>query len=265
MKKALLLCLGLSACGGVQSQSSHTVRVLTYNIHAGKDAQQQPSVERIAAVIDSLKPDIVLLQEVDRRTTRSSGEDHLDQLAKLTGMNPAFAKSLDFQGGEYGIGVLSRWPIDSATTVPLKVEPPQERSGGSHEPRVALSAVIRAPWGMLQVVNTHIDPAAQGTYRRQEVIGLLALARRVPAERPLIFGGDLNTRPNTDEIAAISLSLTDAWLACGGDAGNTFPANQPDRRIDYIFVRHARCLNARVPLTQASDHRPLFVTLEILR
>jgi endonuclease/exonuclease/phosphatase family metal-dependent hydrolase len=265
MKKIVLLCMSLGACGGMHAGGSHNVRVLTYNIHAGKDAAQQPSVPRIAAVIDSLKPDIVFLQEVDRRTTRSSGEDHLDQLAQLTGMNPAFAKSLDFQGGEYGIAVLSRWPIDSAITVPLKVEPPQERSGGSHEPRVALSAVIRAPWGVLQVVNTHIDPAAAGTYRRQEVIGLLALARRIPADRPIIFGGDLNTRPNTDEIAAISLALTDAWVACGGAAGNTFPASEPNRRIDYIFVRHARCMNARVPLTQASDHRPLFVTLEILR
>ncbi|HUP88600.1 MAG TPA: endonuclease/exonuclease/phosphatase family protein, partial [Longimicrobiales bacterium] len=240
--------------------------VLTYNIHAGKDAQGKLSIPAIAAVIDSLQPDIVMLQEVDRRTKRASGEDHLAQLAALTKLNAAFAKSLDYDGGDYGIALLSRWPIDSSTVVSLAVEPPQERSGGSHEPRVGLHAVLRAPFGRLDVVNAHIDPAREGTYRKQEVIGLLArVQRNIPPDAPLIFGGDLNTRPNTDEIAAVSLALTDAWAACGTGPGYTFNAAAPDRRIDYVFYRRARCLHVRIPETQASDHRPLFVTLEFSR
>lgn len=262
----LLVCATFSACASGRDGAGEWLRILTYNIHAGTDLTSQPSISRIAAVIDSLKPDVVLLQEVDRHTTRSRGEDHLEQLMRLTGLQGAFAKSLDFQGGEYGIALLSRWRIDSVSTVPLNVEPPQERSGNSHEPRVALHVVLHAPRGPLHVVNTHIDPAAQGTYRRQEIVGILArLQRAVPPNAPLIFGGDLNTRPNTDEIAAVSLSLTDAWQACGSGPGYTFPAGVPDRRIDYIFFRHARCLHARVPVTQASDHRPLLVMLQILR
>lgn len=260
-----LFVLLLAGCAGQQTQP-RAIRVMSYNIHAGKDAQQQPNISRVAALIDSLDADIVMLQEVDRRTTRSSGEDHLAQLEQLTRMHAAFAKSLDYQGGEYGIALLSRWPIDSAVVVPLKVEPPQDRSGSRHEPRVALHAIVRSPMGRLHVVNTHIDPAGAGTYRKQEVIGLLArIQRAAPASEPLLFGGDLNTRPDTDEIAAVSLSLEDAWDACGEGAGDTFPAHRPDRRIDYVFFRHARCLHARVPDTLASDHRPLLVTLEILR
>lgn len=268
MKRAILL-LGLltAGCAGrITTPGAHTLRVLSYNIHAGKDAQQQPNIARIAALIDSLDADIVLLQEVDRRTTRSAGEDHLAQLEQLTRRHAVFGKSLDFQGGEYGIAILSRWPLDSATVVALKVEPPQERSGTSHEPRVGLHALVRAPFGTVHVLNTHIDPGGAGTFRKQEVIGLLARIRRaVPAEAALVFGGDLNTRPGTDEIAAISLSLQDAWLGCGAGGGETFPARAPDRRIDYVFSRRARCLHAQVPETQASDHRPLFVTLEIPR
>jgi endonuclease/exonuclease/phosphatase (EEP) superfamily protein YafD len=150
--------------------------------------------------------------------------------------------------------------------VSLKVEPPQERSGVSHEPRVGLHVVVRAPSGSLHVLNTHIDAGGPGTYRRQEVIGLLARIRNaVPAGVPLVFGGDLNARPGTDEIAAVSLALTDAHAACGQGPGETFPAHQPDRRIDYVFFRQARCLHARVLDSDASDHRPLLVTLEILR
>ena len=267
MKIRLWVLALLAACGATTARDeAATVRVMTYNIHAGKDAQQHPNVARVAALIDSLAVDIVMLQEIDRRTTRSGGEDHLAQLEQLTRMHAAFAKSLDYQGGEYGIALLSRWPIDSATVVPLKVEPPQDRSGSKHEPRVALHARVRAPFGTVHVLNTHIDPGAPGTYRKQEVISLLArLQRAVPADAVVLFGGDLNTRPPTDEIAAISLAFHDAWAACGQGAGETFPAHAPDRRIDYVFFRRARCLNARVPETQASDHRPLLVTLEILR
>ncbi len=266
------LFLGAQILTGSQAQKTspeegdETVHVLTYNIHAGKDAQGQLSIRAIAALVDSLRPDVVLLQEVDRRTTRAKGEDHLAQLAELTHMHAAFGKSLDFQGGDYGIALLSRWPIDSATTVPLDVQPPEERSGGSHEPRVALHAVLRAPHGRLDVITTHIDAAGTSTYRKQEVVDLLAhLQRSVAAGAPVILGGDLNSRPVTDEIAALSLSFTDAWASCGEGPGETFPAANPDRRIDYIFFRHARCLHARVPAAQASDHRPLLVTLQILR
>lgn len=262
MKKMLLLLL-LCNCASVHTRSATGVNVLTYNIHAGKDAAQTPNIARVAAFIDSVKADVVMLQEVDRKTTRANGEDHLAQLEQLTGLHAAFAKSLDYQGGEYGIALLSRWPIDSAVVVPLVVEPPQERAGGSREPRVALHAVVRSPFGPLHVINTHIDPAREGTFRKQEIVGLLArVHRNVPAGDALIFGGDLNARPTTDEISAVSSALTDSWTACGGGGGETFPSSGPDRRIDYVFFRRARCVQARVPRTQASDHRPLLVTLQ---
>ncbi|MGQ0561300.1 MAG: endonuclease/exonuclease/phosphatase family protein [Gemmatimonadota bacterium] len=266
MKTIVLLWVFVVAACAAGAGGPRAVRVLSYNIHAGKDAQQQPNIPRVAALIDWLDADIVMLQEVDRRTTRAGGADHLAELEQLTGMHAAFGKSLDYQGGDYGIALLARWPIDSAVVVPLDVDPPQERSGGSHEPRVGLHAIVRAPFGPLHVLNTHIDASGRGTFRRQEVIALLArIKRAVPADAALVFGGDLNARPATNEITAISLALMDAFAVCGTGAGETFPAARPDRRIDYVFYRRARCLHARVPGSEASDHRPLLVTLEILR
>ena len=258
-----LLVLLLAGCAHLPRSGDPELRVLTYNIHAGKDAAQVHNLERVAGIIREARADIVLLQEVDRRTQRSAGEDQLEALGRLTGMFTAFGKSLDYQGGDYGIAILSRFPIDSARVVPLPVQPPQPRSGVANEPRVGLHAVIRAPQGRIDVLNTHIDPAGAPTFRHQEVIHLLAHVQRATSGA-VILGGDLNARPDTPEIAAITLAFTDSWARCGkAGSGHTFPSNAPDRRIDYLMLRRARCISAEVLPTEASDHRPFLATIMI--
>ncbi len=258
-----ILALLSTSCAGARTSAPATaIRVMTYNIHAGQDAAQQKNLERVADLIKQAGADVVLLQEIDRRTQRAAGADHLAELERLTGMHAAFGKSLDYQGGDYGIALLSRWPLDSVRVVPLEVRPPQLRSENQYEPRVGLYARVRTPLGPLHVLNTHLDPAAEPTYRHQELIRLLAFARRtVPEAEPFILGGDLNARDDTPDIAALSLTFVDAWRRCGdGGPGHTFPAHAPDRRIDYVLMRGLSCSRAEVLVTQASDHRPFIVT-----
>ena len=257
----LVLMLAVSGCTMFSSQP-RAIRVLTYNIHAGKDAQLVENLDRVVAIIDSTAADIVLLQEVDRRTQRANRVDHFGELRSRTGMHGVFGKSIAFQGGEYGIAVLSRWPVDSIAAVSLAVDAAQERA--NYEPRSALHVLVRTPAGPLHVVNTHLDASGNGSYRRQELIAALAhMKENVPAAAALVFGGDLNARPATSEIAAVAFSLADAFDTCGAGTGETFPAHAPDRRIDYIFFRYARCQTARVIATQASDHRPMLAIMEI--
>src|SRR5205085_9000055 len=85
------------------------LHVLVYNIHAGKDAKGVDSLERVAALVKETAADVVLLQEVDRNTTRSGNVDQVATLTHLTGLYGEFGKSLDYQGGDYGIAILSRW------------------------------------------------------------------------------------------------------------------------------------------------------------
>lgn len=255
----------LASCASLPGRPAAELRVLSFNIHAGKDAEQQPNLERVAELIRTAGADLVLLQEVDRRTQRANGEDHLAMLGQLTGLHTAFGKSLDYQGGDYGIAILSRFPLDSVRLVPLPVQPPQERSGTSYEPRVGLHAIVRAPARTVHVLNTHLDATAQTTYRHQELINLLAHMRRsIPEGAALIFGGDLNARPETPDLGALTFNFTDAWARCGGGGpGFTFPAHAPDRRIDYLLLRGVRCRSAEVLETRASDHRPLLITIEL--
>lgn len=257
-------CASRPATAGARPTRA-AIRVVSYNIHAGKDAEQQPNLERVAAVLDSLDADIVLLQEVDRSTERSGRVDQVAELERLTGMHGAFAKSLDFQGGDYGIAALARWPIESTETVPLPTVPPADRGVKMYEPRVAIHVVVSTPAGSLHVVGTHLGAENVSTFRDQEARVLLEhLRTHVPAGAPLVIGGDFNSTPGSDVHTRFAGAYQDSWQECGTGDGYTFPADSAVRRIDYIYVRGLQCTAARVADTQASDHRPLLVTFRAL-
>jgi len=259
------LSITVPGCASLRPvDTEREIRVLVYNIHAGKDAKGVDNLARVAELVRSTRADIALLQEVDRGTTRSGKVDQPGVLASLTGFNVAFGKTLDYQGGDYGIAVLSRWPIRNDSLISLPVVPPQERSGGSHEPRGALSAVIQSPGGEIEVFNTHIDASREDFYRRQEMTKLLQLATRSNRElrRSALVGGDLNAEPGSVVIEMVRGSvLRDPWPECGQGSGLSYPANRPVKRIDYLLLpADWRCVSAAVLETDASDHRPvLFV------
>ena len=87
------------------------VRVLTYNIFHGENMNGGSNLKRVAAIIDSLRIDIVALQEVDKNTNRANGLDLIAELETLTDMNGIFGKAMDYDDGEYGEGILSRYPL----------------------------------------------------------------------------------------------------------------------------------------------------------
>ena len=267
-RKLIALCslaAVLAGCASLKPAPDPVVRVLVYNIHAGKDAGGVDNLERVAALVDSVKADIVLLQEVDRNTTRSGKVDQPATLARLTGFNIAFGKSLDFQGGQYGIAIMSRWPITADTTVPLPIQPPQPRSGsgGSYEPRAAIRAMIAAPGGPLAVVNTHLDASADDQWRRQEIRMVIAIVDSLRRRGvPTFAGGDINSTPESEvQVMARAAGLRDAWPTCGSGDGLTYPADSGTKRIDYLYlIGSAACTSAVVVASRASDHRPvLFV------
>lgn len=263
---ALLVGAAAACAGRRPAAAPRVVRVLVYNIHAGKDAAGVDAVARVAALVRELDADVVLLQEVDRHTKRSGGADQPAELSRLTGYHAAFGRTLDYDGGEYGIAVLSRWPILGDTIVHLVVDPPQQRAGGSYEPRGALRVVVSAPAGPVAVVNTHLDASRDDTYRRQEIRTVLAIADSLRSSGlPTLLGGDFNSTPESAvHAAALAARLRDAWSACGRGDSLTFPAATPVKRIDYLYLTGAAtCDEATVPTSQASDHRPLFVRVRL--
>ena len=273
--RLLVLVLLSSAIGCVAGTRSavdvdraDTVRVLVYNIHAGRDARGADNLQGVVALIRDTRADVVLLQEVDQGTRRSGVVDQPAVLSVGSGLHVAFGSALDYDGGKYGVATLSRWPIVFDTLYRLPVDPPQERAGGSREPRGLLRADIRTPYGTMAVFNTHIDASREDTWRRQEarVIASVVLATR--RSLPLVLlGGDLNSTPESAVQEIIrEPGLRDAFAECGRGNGLTYPADSAVKRIDYLYLSGSlRCNRAEAPVTQVSDHRPVRVEVLIPR
>lgn len=264
---ALVLSVLLAACAGAGqgARGGREVTVLVYNIHAGKDAGGRDNLPRVAELVRTTGADLVLLQEVDRNTQRSGPADQPAVLARLTGYSAAFGRTIQFQGGEYGIALLSRWAVRRDTLIPLAVAAPPGGTTEGREQRGVLLAELAAPGGSIAVLNTHLDHTADDAWRVQEIAGVLRAAATVGPGMPVLLGGDLNARPESPVHQQLrAAGFRDAWAECGSGDAMTFPAGAPDRRIDYLYLAgETRCLESRVLASDASDHRPLLIRVRL--
>ncbi|MBE0659987.1 MAG: endonuclease/exonuclease/phosphatase family protein [Bryobacteraceae bacterium] len=250
-----LLALFAALC--LPALAQQTVRVLSYNIHHAEGLDGKIDLPRIAAIIRSVNPDVVALQEVDIRTQRSGGVDQLLELAKLTGMQPVYGRTIPHQGGLYGNAVLSRLPVNGFVNHALPGKEPRGVIQAMFDPLPAASGAA------FDFLATHLDlnepdRLAAAARIKESIAGR-------PAGRPMVLAGDMNAVPGSKPIEAL---LKDWNLAQGAQPLLTSPSANPRRQIDYIFVRPAsrwRVVETRVldePV--ASDHRPLFAVLELL-
>jgi endonuclease/exonuclease/phosphatase family metal-dependent hydrolase len=220
------------------------VRILTYNIRHGQGMDGKVDLERIAAVIRSVKPDIVALQEVDRNVGRSGRVDQAEELGRLTGMKAIFGRAIDLDAGQYGNAVLTRLPVRASSNYPLP----------GAEPR----ALLEVEFEGFHFFATHFD-VGRDEGRRMESVA--EINRR--ANGPAVLAGDLNAMLGSGPLKA----LAGEWKVAGeGQNLPTIPSPAPTRQIDFVLTRPAdgwRVVEVRVldePV--ASDHRPLLTVLD---
>lgn len=238
--------LGTLAPLALFAQATPRLRVLTYNIHHGEGMDGKFDYERLAQVINGVKPDVVALQEVDRGTRRSAGVDQADRLGELTGMHAAYGVALYYEGGEYGEAILSRFPMANRKAHHLPFHPGQE-------PRTALEVTIRPDNGVPEFlfVGTHWCHQSNATRTEQAE----QTNRLYPAEGgpPVILAGDLNARPGSSPMNVL---VEGQWV----------DAIAPQSRIDHILYRRAdpwRVVEVTIVDERvASDHRPVLAVLE---
>ena len=234
------------------------MRVLTYNIHHGQGVDGVIDLERIAAVIREADADLVALQEVDKGVKRTDGVDQPAVLAELTGMRVIFEKNIAFQGGEYGNAVLTRLPV-------LKYENhylPQSRPG---EQRGMLEVHVTHAGRPLVFFATHFDYHPDDRERLASADMLRGLVEALDEDH-VVVAGDLNTTPGSAVMDKMTAFLSDAHTPADAP-GYTFPADKPDRRIDYVLSHPGsglRVVSSEViDEAVASDHRPLLAVFKI--
>ncbi|MFJ9856542.1 endonuclease/exonuclease/phosphatase family protein [Streptomyces albogriseolus] len=244
------------------------LRVATYNIHAGAGEDQVFDLDRTAAALRDLRADVIGLQEVDVHWgERSAFADEARALAEKLRMRVFFAPIYDLdpaaEGGErrqYGVAVLSRHPVlhaENHEITRLSTQTPDPVPAPA--PGFA-EIVIRVKGVRTHVYSTHLDYRADPSIRAAQVGDMLDVL--ADDRGPGILVGDFNAEPSAPELAPLWHTLRDA----APDAGPTYPAIAPRKRIDLITVSHGITVTgARTHATDASDHRPVVADLRLPR
>jgi endonuclease/exonuclease/phosphatase family metal-dependent hydrolase len=220
------------------------LRVLLYNVRGFRDG-----ADLVAGVVDRFAPDVLLLNE-------TGGRLRLRRFAKAVGMHAA----------------RDPWsPLRRRVKNAVLVRPPLRILGrklhrfpdsARFYPRGALVAHVGGSgfrmWGVAMHLGLH--PVERCKHAGE----IVRIARGLGG--PVVLGGDLNETPSGRAVGFLSENLWDAWLLGGDVAGETFPADEPTARIDYLFVSEGvRVERAMVPpipdVRVASDHRPVVAEL----
>ncbi|MFN8429297.1 MAG: endonuclease/exonuclease/phosphatase family protein [Spirosomataceae bacterium] len=238
------------------SCSKPAIKVLTYNIYHNENPYKkgQSNVSDISALIKETHPDVVFLQEVDSMTNRSAGVfgkkvDNAAELAKLTQRISYFSKAIDFSGGGYGEALLLKQP-----NVVFRQKLPNPKGG---EVRSMIATEQNFGKKSVIMLGTHLCHQ----YSENRMAQLEAIvAYYLQNDKPMILAGDFNFKPDSPEYQYITGFFIDAATQFQKPQ-NTFPADSPDSRIDYIFLskKHPwKVDEIKVFSNQYSDHLPVF-------
>lgn len=244
MKKNLLLIIATLFIFSAQAQN--TLKVMTYNIKNANGMDDVCNFQRIANVINNASPDVVAIQEVDSMTKRSGQKYVLGEIAERTQMHAYFAPAIDFDGGKYGIGLLTRQVPVRLQTIPLP---------GREEAR----ALILAEFEDYIYCCTHMSLTEEDRMESLKIVKSFT----APYKKSLFLAGDMNAEPESDFIK----ELQKDFQLLSNPKQHTYPAPEPKETIDYIATLKSNAngfalISAQVlnePM--ASDHRPILVKL----
>jgi endonuclease/exonuclease/phosphatase family metal-dependent hydrolase len=226
-----------------------TWRVLTWNILGSR----RPNLDVMAQVIVGYAPDIVGLQEVQRRQAKG--------LARRTGWRVVWARK------HYPYSPLIWWraeglamfsPNEFSEMISASISPGV--STWSYRHRVVIAATVTRGDDTLRIANTHL--ASHDPDERIAQAG--RVVARVGSRRPAVVVGDLNT---ADEVEVVREFGTLGLVDPGGDDSN--PSIAPNQRLDYILIPESATVTTQLtpvggePWHQLSDHLPVLVEFEV--
>jgi len=246
----ILFIFGTSSGCHLKQDKKQSIKltIMSYNVRNCVGMDGITDYQRVADIILKADADVVALQELDSATQRSGGVVVLDKLARLTGMYGVYGPAIDYQGGKYGIGVLSKKIPLSWATHPLP---------GREEKR----AILTVELDNCVVCCTHFSLTAEDRLESVNIIAELVKGY----DKPVLLAGDINDLPDSDVLKRLGLK----WNILSDPEKFTYRSDNPVKCIDYIFgLTHEKYLFKvmdRVVGDEpvASDHLPLWVKVEI--
>ena len=221
------------------------LKVMTYNVRHCAGMDLVLDYDRTAAVIAQQQPDVVALQELDSMTGRREHQYQLGELANRTQYYPVFGAAIDFDGGKYGVGILTREIPISTKRIPLPGE----------EPRVLLVVELQD----YVMACTHLDLEEESRLASVPLI----VEEAQHWQKPFILAGDWNDTPESELLQEMAKYFT---ILSVSEA--TYPADEPTECIDYVATfnsQPAEVLETHViNEPEASDHRPLMVRMQLV-
>ncbi|MCA9523411.1 MAG: endonuclease/exonuclease/phosphatase family protein [Myxococcales bacterium] len=257
----------------------------------------------IATLLKRERVDIAILQEVDFGSSRTHRLEMARRIAEASGL-PFVARALNWDKNylpfpywppsahwgriRSGVAVLSRYRLSYNRMYLF----PKPRENGWLYNRFYIDRgvqIVDVDLGgrSLRIGNTHLD--AYSIPGRMRQAQLLLSTLRAHNQPLMLLAGDLNAlppratklhafedAPNEDFRGDGTIGMLMAGLPQYRDALSdrndfveltpTFPADRPNRRLDYIFARGLVRVSARVldGVEALSDHRPIVATYRLL-
>ncbi|MGH8686496.1 MAG: endonuclease/exonuclease/phosphatase family protein [Burkholderiales bacterium] len=246
---------------------SGALRVVTINIHKGlSQFNRRMVIHELREGLRALEADLVFLQEVqglnERHALRFAAWPSLPQYEYLAqdGWSHAYGRNRTHHAGHYGNAVLSRHPIVSMENTDV--------SSHRFERRGLLHCRVGVPgWPVpLHSVCVHLSLHERGRRRQLDAI-VERLAEPALRGEPVVVAGDFNDwRQRATRILADRLGLVEVTAIYGRRPARTFPSILPMLRLDRIYVRGLRVVDASVqrgaPWSLLSDHLALGALLQ---
>lgn len=261
------------------------------------------TVQAISKVLRDVQPDLALLQEVDRDSTRTGNRDQLPAYAAAAAAacqaaapyhQSPFVPAPSHQPlGQVhmALATLTRGPMTQASRIQLALlaEPAWRRVFNLKRAVLSVEVPVEGWSQPLAIANTHLSAFSHGDGTLEKQVGQLAeWIQARPADQPWILAGDMNLLPPgfdknqlkvESDLYADATNPIEALLPLGtevlGDQlapGNRtylpYGASEPDRKIDYMLVGgpiHVIRAEVLHEHSLVSDHLPVRATLLVGR
>lgn len=249
MAKSLLILYNLSM--GIK------LKVISYNLHKGRTIYgKRMAFDTLKQFLNDEQFDIGLFQEVLGHHQHNEDIEHqIELLADTKWHEYSFARNSIVANHDHGNSILSKYPILEEKILNLTLHDLEKRS--------AILTKIDVGPIHLNVICTHLNLLQKHRLEQARMV-INFINENVPADEPVVLGGDLNDWNGT---------ITKLFVQEGGFSTlpenlkvRTFPSFMPLLSLDRILFKNLNLIQLTrgdiKKYRRYSDHLPVFYTLD---